>query len=419
MAGTVTSREPAAAPGSSVKVDDDDWEAELANVNAEIAQVAGVLNAQHARLVALVQQAIDGNLLRAGGYRSVAQWVTVEAALSPTRARQVTALAEARVRFPVVSESFDRGELAIDQVIEAVKAPSSRDEAICDLARVCTVGQLRRVVRGYRFADDDADPADSADPSEPADPSAEPTDRFSLTPGDDGRFRASGDFGPEAASVIRAALEEARDALFQAGHVDASWADALEEMAHRSLDTVTSPQRRDRFKVYLHLDSEGAFHTDGRPMPESLRRHIGCESSTQVVWETDGVPVSVGRTQRIVPERTRRLVMRRDGGCRVPGCDSHWIIEVHHIIHWEDGGSTDTCNLICLCPAHHRLHHQGRLGISGNGDEPDSLLFTDRYGSPIRGFASPVPPSGPPPPPHVPFVRPSGEQLQSKWVSLN
>ena len=61
--------------------------------------------------------------------------------------------------------------------------------------------------------------------------------------------------------------------------------------------------------------------------------------------------MSVGRTQRIVPERTRRLILRRDGGCRVPGCGHDRIVQIHHIIHWLDSGPTDTSNLIHSKPA--------------------------------------------------------------------
>jgi hypothetical protein len=41
----------------------------------------------------------------------------------------------------------------------------------------------------------------------------------------------------------------ARDARFQAGQTRVSWADALVEMAERSLD-ATTPERRDRFRAY-------------------------------------------------------------------------------------------------------------------------------------------------------------------------
>jgi hypothetical protein len=135
-----------------------------------------------------------------------------------------------------------------------------------------------------------------------------------------------------------------------------------------------------------------------------------------VFWQ-NGKPLSVGRSQHLVPLRTRREVLRRDGGCRVPGCTAVHHLEIHHIIHWTDHGPTDTWNLVALCPHHHRLHHQGRLGITGNADHPHGLVFTDARGDPIRpSGASPRPPDRPPPPPDGVWRHPVGERLHTRWL---
>ena len=81
-------------------------------------------------------------------------------------------------------------------------------------------------------------------------------------------------------------------------------------------------------------------------LPDEVRDRLLCDTDAQPVWERDGIPFSVGRTQRIVPERTRRIIEHRDRGCRVPGCNNHRYVEVHHIVHWLEGGPTDTANLI-------------------------------------------------------------------------
>jgi hypothetical protein len=129
---------------------------------------------------------------------------------------------------------------------------------------------------------------------------------------------------------------------------------------------------------------------------------------------------SVGRSQRIVPERTRRHVISRDQACRVPGCGAHRLLEVHHIIHWEDHGPTDTPNLICLCPHHHRLHHQGKLGITGNADRPDGVKFTNQAGNPIAQTGTkPKPPGGPPHEPVGIYQHPLGERLKGRWIYYN
>ena len=142
-----------------------------------------------------------------------------------------------------------------------------------------------------------------------------------------------------------------------------------------------------------------------------------CDGVVQPVWEREGVPFSVGRTQRIVPERTRRLVERRDRGCRVPGCRGRFV-EVHHIVHWLEGGDTDTANLISLCPFHHRLHHQGVLGIAGNADVFDGVVFTDARGDPIPGSGTPIVPTGSPPMPDVAYRPPLAGRFDWNWIGL-
>jgi hypothetical protein len=137
------------------------------------------------------------------------------------------------------------------------------------------------------------------------------------------------------------------------------------------------------------------------------------------VWERDGLPFSVGRTQRIVPERTRRIIERRDQGCRVPGCTNDRFVEIHHIVHWLEGGPTDTWNLTSLCPHHHRLHHQGLLGIAGNADEPGALVFTDARGSPLEPCGRASPPGSDPPRPDPPYRPPLMGRVDYQWVGLD
>ena len=131
------------------------------------------------------------------------------------------------------------------------------------------------------------------------------------------------------------------------------------------MDAVPSRDRRDRYRTWFHVDAKtGAMTTtDGWRIPQNLARMCTCDGLGAIVLEHDGLPFSVGRSQYIVPDRTRRIVERRDRGCRVPGCTADRFVEVHHIIHWQDGGPTDTWNLLSLCPRHHRMHHQGLLGI--------------------------------------------------------
>ena len=150
----------------------------------------------------------------------------------------------------------------------------------------------------------------------------------------------------------------------------------------------------------------------------AVRDRVTCDGVIQPVWEREGVPFSVGRAQHVVPDRTRRIVERRDRGCRVPGCDHARFVEIHHIIHWNTGGPTDTWNLVSLCPRHHKLHHQGLLGISGDADTFDTLVFTDAHGTPIPGSGTPIQPTGPPPSPEVAYRPPLAGRFDWNWIGL-
>ena len=102
----------------------------------------------------------------------------------------------------------------------------------------------------------------------------------------------------------------------------------------------------------------------------------------------------------------------------MPWCTQTRWLQVHHIIHDHHHGPTDTWNLAALCPADHRLHHQGQLGISGDADDPDGLTFTDAHGQVIDPATRPRKPTGPPPVgPVKPYEHPLGERLQH-WAIL-
>jgi hypothetical protein len=91
------------------------------------------------------------------------------------------------------------------------------------------------------------------------------------------------------------------------------------------LDTVTDAARRDRFRVHMYIngvdsDDPAVLFAYNWRAPDALRDLFLCDAAVLPVYTIDGVPVSVGRAQYIVPDRTRRVVEHRDHGCRVPGC---------------------------------------------------------------------------------------------------
>ena len=341
-----------------------------------------------------------------------------------------------------------------------------------------TVSQLRRVANNYSF-DDPTQRADATDPPAPPDtPSSEhahaPADGSGsadadagTTPDDipNGDDAGAGDTASTGATgsthrdhsgagfdegllgfgfddlhrfalhltggdadtgrLIELALTEARDRLWnESGNIgdpaDVSWIDALRNVCERSLAFVGTTSRSDRYRLHFHFDTDAtASDALGWRLPDAIRRYLTCDGLLLPTFVADGLPFSVGRAQHITPLRTRTQVLHRDRGCRVPGCRATHGLEIHHIIHWDDHGPTDTWNLVALCPRHHRLHHRGLLGITGNADLPDGVRFTNARGQPIpQSGARPIPPAGPPPPPTVGWTNPSGERVDWRWMSI-
>jgi hypothetical protein len=62
------------------------------------------------------------------------------------------------------------------------------------------------------------------------------------------------------------------------------------------------------------------------------------------------------------------------------GTQSRWS-EIHHLVHWDDGGVTAAWNLLALCA--HTITAgitAGGLGIGGNADLADGVVFGDPAG---------------------------------------
>ncbi len=410
---------------------------DLAGLDAVFGDAAGHLNAQHGRLVANAVWMLDNERAWQGdGVWTPAAYIRWRAGVSDSTAAKIAKVAERAGDFPDCVAALQRGVLSLDQISPIVRhAPGWVDREIAAVAPMWTVAQISKVARQYDWdlntpttpepgdpepeAGDEADDIDDQ-PSAQPDPSVEP-DQGWFGWDDDGRFRLFVNTGPDAGLIIETALRESHDSLFDSGHPDVTTVDAVVEMANRSLDTVESPARRNRYRVNLFIDdTDHAQDGRGRPLPDTVADRICCDATITPIVIHDGIPVSVGRSQHIVPDRTRRIVEHRDGGCRVPGCGHDRYVEVHHIVHWNSGGRTDTPNLICLCAAHHRLHHQGKLGIEGDADTKNGITFTDADGRDLaESGARPKPPGAPPPPIEGTYQHPIGGRLDTRSLYFN
>jgi hypothetical protein len=165
-------------------------------------------------------------------------------------------------------------------------------------------------------------------------------------------------------------------------------ADALVELARRALDAgETMPAGhavRPHVSVLVRLDGLVAKAGEsgvapgelasGGPISAAAARRITCHAGiSRVLTDPAGVPLDVGREQRLVTAGQWTALTARDGGCAFPGCTrpASWCI-AHHRVHWADGGPTDLHNLVLLCGYHHRVvHHHGWDVVLGEDGHPE------------------------------------------------
>lgn len=429
-------------------------------IERSLAVTSGQLNVAHGQLVDLVARAIATRSWEGVGIKSPAHWLSLRSGLSRDRAQQIVVLARRVDELPLTIGALRAGRLSVDQAyVVARRAPGYADRDALDLALYASVSQLWQVMRKFVFdppyaptpsdddrvvedrprnGDDFGDPdarKGRTDPPEPSDSSDAPSTPVpvSLANGslsywfdENGRFQLRVDAPMGDGLIIEAALREARDALFQAGQRDVTWLDALLEMCRRSTAsnaiTGVGAGRLDRYRVYMHLDTEGAWVQSTMPVPPALRDQCMCDGVVTPVWTTGGRPVNLGRSTRVVSPALRRLVLHRDGHrCRTPGCESTLGLEIHHIIPYgpPHEGPTDTWNLGPHCGGCHTLIHLGEIVVTGNADEPDGLTYTDRRGRPLIRYPTPIPPDEPLPMPDQPYTGPTGEPCYLRWVTFN
>ncbi len=113
---------------------------------------------------------------------------------------------------------------------------------------------------------------------------------------------------------------------------------------------------------------------DGTPVPISEAAVALCDCAvTRVGIDADGVPMDLGRTQRLFTGEIRRAILARDRECAWPTCHmpARWT-QIHHLKWWgRDNGSTSVDDGAPFCNYHHHEVHSRDLHITRITDRTD------------------------------------------------
>jgi hypothetical protein len=352
----------------------------------DVAALVAERNRLDARLARLVRAAEVSQAPERDGQRSMASWLRGHCRLSGSEALRLVTAGRTLEHLPALAEAHEAGLVSAGQIAEAAGAVTPRrlvvaaergvDLAVVDavftgVATEQTHTDLVAVVQRYLLG------------LEPDGPEPDPTEGRSLTLSKHADGSLSGRFHLDAVGgeKLQAAVEAHVQADRPAGD-DRTRAqrqgDALVQLADTALATGSAPVLRTvkpHVAVRIDLDNlvsgEGtATMGFGAVISAAQARWLACDGRiSRVVFGPDGVPLDVGREQRLVSGHLRRAVELRDGGCVFTGCDApaHWA-DVHHLVHWIDGGDTSLDNSALLCERHHtKVHHGFRVERQPSG----------------------------------------------------
>ncbi|HXC08131.1 MAG TPA: DUF222 domain-containing protein [Steroidobacteraceae bacterium] len=347
----------------------------LEELEAQITELAGHLNAANYRWLSLIAEFDRRNGWADGRLPSCAHWLNFKCGLNLGAAREKVRVAHALAGLPKIAASMSRGELSYSKARALTRvACAATEDTLLMIALHGTAHHVERLVQGFRRAQEAQELSREA---------RQHTSRaVSYWFTEDGSLVLKGRLPAAAGAMLIKALDAAletlpeneisakRDEERPITHA-ARRADALAAVAESFLaQSDASSKTADRFQVVVHVDAEtlrthGAGRCEiehGPAIPAETARRLSCDASLISVLENEqGEPLDVGRKTRSIPPAIRRALNTRDAGCCFPGCTHQRYVDAHHIEHWADGGDTNLSNLVTLCRLHHRLVHEGEI----------------------------------------------------------
>ncbi|MFC9979093.1 DUF222 domain-containing protein [Gordonia sp. NPDC127522] len=103
----------------------------------------------------------------------------------------------------------------------------------------------------------------------------------------------------------------------------------------------------------------------------STTQRLSCDGGVaEIVLDAEGVPLQMGTTKRLFPHHLRHAIIVRDQCCVKCGAPAAHT-QVHHLVHWSEGGPTDLDNGCLLCQrCHTQVHHHGWQVVMGPDRHP-------------------------------------------------
>lgn len=283
------------------------------------------------------------------------QWLSIHMGVGSYRARKMHACAFVIDDLPLISHALETAVLSLDKVVELTRfAIPETERKLITWARKVSVMAIRN-----RAEELSAKKRDKA-----------LVDRFLRYRDMDEGFFFDGFMPKDLGVLVFSALEDKAAKLTPAPTDDEGTQPntieqrRLDALVDAVLDTSSLPTgAHGATQVFVHarLSELGLTNatSDGITLSDDMVERITCDARLRfVLADEEGNALGIGRASRTVPDWVRQAVLKQhDFSCTFPGCDSKRGLEVHHFVHWSNGGPTDPENLGPMCRWHHMLIH--------------------------------------------------------------
>ncbi len=288
------------------------------------------------------------------GAKSLAEWVAARADVGLDTARSLVRTMRRTAERPTLRQFGHAASVTFDR-IEAAARVIPRHDPDPLFTHLDIAGLIRVAARRERI-DTEREARTSDDQFLILQPSL-----------DQSWFRIWGGLDGTTGALVDEALTAAADSLptdDPGAPKDSGWRRAM------ALAVICVSDQPEPTKVSVFVDAadvtgsmgeSGVYLEAGPGVGRRALESLLCDSNTELIVSTDdGIPMKYGRGSRTIPPSLRRAIIHRDNNrCALDGCDSRNRLQVHHIIPWSRGGSTDPDNLLTVCWYHHHvaIHH--------------------------------------------------------------
>ncbi|MFK8079947.1 MAG: DUF222 domain-containing protein [Granulosicoccus sp.] len=319
---------------------------------------------------------------KSSGARHWAAWMNTEIGIGLKLSWEYLRVGRCLRSLPTTRALFWAGKLTWSKVRLLVGVANLDNEKIlCHAALDASVSELARICNEYKWNEDNKEDGDKKR-------AIEQWKSRSLLWGEtsNGSTCIRLTLPPEIARAFLKCVEHSLNQLGESESEDSisqRRADAAVLMAESSLQAAGREfATADRYQVIVSVEAEElqTSNNDRTPSKKSTpskrptvtgagaiahetARRIACDCSVTTNTIANGEPTDIGRKSRIWPAAMARAIKDRDQHCQFYGCTQTRHLQVHHIDHWADGGSTRVENGVSVCASCHQKLHEGGYRI--------------------------------------------------------